>query len=252
MVVELRSLHKVPHGASADTLRGQARRCLDDGAWERCVQWCDQLAQFGAAARYDAAVMRGEALLQMGDPSGALSSFETVADLDQPDPTLDCLRGCALYDLGRLAEAQFALSSAVRGNPKLGRAYYVLGLLAELTGRGNPDALFRQARKTSACPAQAQLSTQQVHGLIEEAVSDLPTPVRQRVSDRGVVVADVPRPWDLQGTSPRSVCSVRSEGVFVYKRNLERAGVVHEDRVAAVRGALMKQLQPQRPRPIAS
>src|SRR5690606_25477836 len=109
-------------------------------------QLCDRAALSGDDGRYHGALLRGDILLELGDAAAALSAYETVAQLDVPDPELDCARGIALFHLCRLPEAENALRSALRGRPDLPHAWYTLALIAEIRGNGQDPELFRRAR----------------------------------------------------------------------------------------------------------
>src|SRR5262245_29570273 len=107
------------HAPDWESLLDEAASALEEDRHHDALQLCDRAALLGDEARYNAAILRGDILLELGDPSGALSSYETVADPDVQDPDLDCARGMAFFELGRLAEADSALRSALRGNADL-------------------------------------------------------------------------------------------------------------------------------------
>lgn len=225
---------------------------LDDAeaAWQQgrhhdALQSCDRAAMQGEDARYHAAMMRGDVLLELGDAAGALSSFESIADPDVADADVDMSRGVALFELGRLAEAENALRSALRGDPNLAEAHYTLGLIAELQGSGAEAEYFRQARRLDAelYTPRPQIAREDFELIVEEALSGLPDTVADAVRSIPVLVAELPHPDDLRLSVPP--LSPRALGLFVgtppgragafdgpapeqptillFKRNLERA-----------------------------
>ncbi len=234
-----------------EQLLDEAALALEQVRHHEALQLCDRAAQLGAEARYHAAILRGDVLLDLGDASGALSSYETVADPEVLDPELDCARGVALFELGRLAEAENALRSAIRGKPDLAEAYYALGLVAELLGSGQEVEYFRRARKLDPerFPAHVQSPREEFEAAVEQAIEQLPAPIRQALEDIPVIIAELPHPEDLKVAEPplspmslgmfvRSAASVGSAFVeepeleqpvmVLFKRNLERAAVDRE------------------------
>jgi predicted Zn-dependent protease with MMP-like domain len=227
-------------------------RLLDqaEDAWTQkrhhdALQLCDRAALLGEDPRYFAALLRGDILLELGDAAGALSSFESVAHPETHDPEVDLSRGVALFELGRLAEAENALKSALRGDANLAEAHYTLGLIAEVSGSGSEAEHFRQARKldpTTYAP-HPSLTREEFERVVEAAVSELPESVKSVIQNVPVLVAELPHPDDLRLAVPP--LSPRSLGLFVgtppqqgsvldappseqptillFKRNLERA-----------------------------
>jgi tetratricopeptide (TPR) repeat protein len=246
-------------------LLDDAAEALESGDHHEALQLCDQAAMAGDEARYHAAVLRGDVLLDLGDAAGALSSFETVADPTEEDPELDCARGVALFELGRLAEADNALRSAIRGNPELAEAHYTLGLIAELLGSGQEGEYFRRARRLDpdAYPPQPPVSRDEFEEAIGEAVARLKPGLRQALEHVPVLIAELPHPDDLRNAEPP--LSPLSYGMFVgtppslsgtvmdapdamqpamvlFKRNLERGAVGHQALVDEIRRTVTHEL----------
>jgi predicted Zn-dependent protease with MMP-like domain len=239
-----------------EDLLDEAEAAWQNGRHHDALQACDRAAMQGEDARYYAAMMRGDVLLELGDAAGALSSFESVADPDVEDPDVDLSRGVALFELGRLAEGENALRSALRGDANLAEAHYTLGLIAELQGNGAEAEHFRQARRLDAelYSPRPQLAREDFENLVEEALASLPDPVATAVRNIPVLVAELPHPEDLRLSDPP--LSPRALGLFVgtppgrtggfdgpapeqptillFKRNLERACADREELVREV------------------
>ena len=92
----------------AKKLLARAQKAFAGHQLRDALQLCDRAALLSPQGRYEAARLRGDILLTMDDAAGALSCYESVADVAVPDPALDCARGQALFMLGRLAEAENA------------------------------------------------------------------------------------------------------------------------------------------------
>lgn len=235
----------------------QAEEARLQRRYHDALQLSDRAAQQGEDARYHAALIRGDTLLEIGDAASALSTYDSVADPAVPDPELDCARGIALFELAKLPEAENALRSAVRGNPELADAYFTLGLIAEITGTGEETELFRVARRLDAArfPATPQLSRRMFEDLVEEALAELSGEVQAALSTVPVLVADVPHPEDLRRSVPPvpptsfgmfvGLVELTPQGwrgneldppaILLFKRNLERAFPEPADLVSELR-----------------
>lgn len=245
-------------------LLDEASHAHADGRDHDALQLCDRAAMCGEEARYFAAIMRGDVLLDLGDASGALSSYDSVADPSVPDPDLDCARGVALFELVRFAEADNALRSAVRGDSSLAEAHHTLGLLAEITGSGRDVEYFRQARRldSGAYPPPTQLGRQEFEAAVEQAMSQLPKKVRDATKNVPVVIAEVPHPDDLLESDPPlspallgmyvgmmpaevSVLDAPPElrpTILLFKRNLERACADRDALIREIRTTVLHEV----------
>ncbi|MBI5510448.1 MAG: metallopeptidase family protein [Deltaproteobacteria bacterium] len=232
-------------GQAWQDLLDRAEDALADGHHREAALLCDRAALAGDDARYFAALLKGDVLLDLGEVEAALSSYDSVAEPGVEDPEIDCARGVALFELARFAEADKALRSALRGNPKLAEAHHTLGLIAEILGTGHDVDCFRQARRLDPqrFPPVAQLSRAQFETVVHEALADLPAPVAKAVGDVPVLVAEVPHQSDLTqadpplsprilglfvGAAPPQVSVLDAPAevqptIFLFKRNLERA-----------------------------
>jgi tetratricopeptide (TPR) repeat protein len=251
--------------AEWEGLLDEAAALLDAGRHHDALQLCDRAAVMGEEARYHAAILRGDVLLDMGDPSGALSSYETVADPDEDDPEVDCARGIAFFELGQFAEAENALRSALRGDRDLAEAYYTLGLIAEIQGNGQEVELFRRARKLDpeSFPQRALMSRQAFEAVVDEAVTALPEGIKAALGSLPLIIAELPHPDDVRHAEPP--LSPLSMGMYVgpppnlrdtvmdlpdaqqpamvlFKRNLERAATDRGELVEEVRRTVMHEL----------
>lgn len=246
-----------------EDLLEQARLAWEDGRVHDALQLCDRAALMSQPARYGAAILRGDILLDMGDAPGALSSYESVADPSVPDAELDCARGIALFEMARFAEAENALQSAVRGDSKLAEGHFVLGLLAEIVGNGQETEYFRRARRLDPerFPPTPKLSQSDFEAVVEEALERLPERVRLAMRTMPVLVAELPRPEDLKEADPP--LSPRAFGMFValaegppgvfddsgpaqpavllFKRNLERNCSGRDQLVQAIRDTVLEE-----------
>ncbi len=253
-----------PDSSDWRDLLDEASQAHADGHDHDALQLCDRAAMCGEEARYFSAVMRGDVLIDLGDTSGALSSYDSVADPSVPDPDLDCARGVALFELVRFAEADNALRSATRGDPSLAEAHYTLGLLAEITGSGRDGEYFRQARRLDpgAYPPPIQLGRQEFESAVDEALAQLPEPVRKATQEVPIVIAEVPHPDDLVQSDPPlspamlgmfvgpssaevSVLDAPPEQqptILLFKRNLERASHDRETLIREIRTTVLHEV----------
>ncbi len=248
-----------------ENLLDEAADALDAGRHHDALQLCDRAAVMGEEARYHAAILRGDVLLDLGDPTGALSSYETVADPDEDDPELDCARGVALFELGRFAEAENALRSAVRGNAELAEGWYTLGLISEIQGTGEETELFRRARRldAEAFPMRPLMPREKFEAVVDEAVAGLPRGVRDALEQVPVLIAELPHPDDVRFAEPplsplalgmyvgppptlrdtvMDAPDPQQPAMVLFKRNLERAVEGRPELVEEVRRTIMQEM----------
>lgn len=247
------------------TLLNEAESALLAGRPHDALQLCDKAALVSDVGRYGAAMMRGAILLDMGDAAGALSSYDSVADPHEPDAKLDCARGLALFELARLAEAENALRSAVRGLPDLARAHFALGLIAEMAGNGEEAEHFRRARRLEPenYPPQRRVGVEEFQKAVTGAIDGLGEGVRTVLKKMSILVAELPNPQDLARqnppVSPQAPCMVVGVleaaqdnaddigdvevGLLLFKRNLERMAQASGDLTHNVREALLHVLE---------
>lgn len=246
----------------------QAQEARQAEMHHQALQLCDQAAMLGDEARYHAALLRGEILLELGDTSGALSSFEAVADPAVPDPRIDRARGLALFEMCRFAEAENALESALLAETPSADVYFTLGLMAELQHTGEESELFRMARRLApeTYPAIRYRSTEEFEKLVHQARDRMPKDVLDRHADLQIIVMDLPRLHDLAQAlppmSPRALATwahvtnlpvapgdedKAPEAVRVivlYKRSLERQAHTTEALQELITMTLLDELDP--------
>lgn len=187
------------------------------------LQFCDRAASVSEDARYLAATVRGNVLLSIGDADGALSSFDSVADPAVADPQLDCLRGVALFEQGRLPEAESALRSVLRSNPNWAEAHFILALIAEITENDQAVEHYRRARRLDPdrFPASLQFTRSEFERAVAKAIEGLPEPVLAVAQNIPILISAVPSLSDLQEISPR--LSPRCGGVLVAEKPMAQA-----------------------------
>ena len=241
------------------SLLGEARTLAPEHPLA-ALQLCDRAALLSADGRYRAALLRGDILLELGDAAGALSCYESIADIAKKDSEVDCARGLALFHLARFAESENALRSALRDDPDLAPAHFALGVMAEVAGTGKEIEHFRRARRLDPERffSTPKLSNTEFEKVVEEALLGLSDELRDKLDEVLVLVAPVPRLEDLQhedgSLSPlckatkvalaTSYYGVVDEitpprpAILLFKRNVERVSRDREALVAAVAAAV--------------
>jgi predicted Zn-dependent protease with MMP-like domain len=237
---------------------------LGEGRHHDALQLADRAAVQGHEARYFAAMLRGDILLDFGDAAAALSSYDSAAEPGVPDPELDLCRGLCLFELVRLPEAENALRSALRDDPHLAEAHYTLALIAEMSGTGDEVEHFRCARRLEPerFPPAPQLSRAEFEAVVEEALTSLPGTVRDATRSIPVLIAEVALASDLLaadpplsprilgmfvGIPPREVSVLepppeQQPTILLFKRNLERACRDREVLVREVRTTVLHEV----------
>jgi tetratricopeptide (TPR) repeat protein len=233
----------------------EGRKALDKQDFHQALQLSDQVAQGGHEARYFAAVLRGQVLLELGDYPTALSCFESVADPKIPDSDIDLARGITFFHLLQFPEAINALYSALRGRPKAAEAYYTLALIAEVEGHDHATELFRQARLLSPdrFGPVSQRSRRDFEDCITSAIAALPGAYQASLRSLPLLVMEIPRLEDLRRQHPlvspttASLCVTLDEpsdeahdttSILLFKRNCERSFEHREQLVEGIRSIL--------------
>ncbi len=201
--------------------------------------------------------LEGVALNQLGESAAALERL-AAAERDAPD-RVDVLleRGFALYELCRFDEAREVLLRAERLEPDEPWTQHYLGLVAER--RGEPEEARRRlarARKLAPdeFPKPIALSQQAFDAAVEDALLELPEPVRRYLSNVAITVEDLPQDQDLLGADPPLSPAILGvfrgapyghkasmdpwshfpSSIVLYQRNLERFARTREDLIEQI------------------
>lgn len=168
------------HELAADYYRLAARRDSDEFRWlylgglalwrageqREALEYLAQAAEM-APDYLPVHLSLGEFQLESGDPSGALDSFE--AALGRDPENAEALYGCgrALVALGRVAEAEIRLRSAVKIFSEFGPALYSLALLLRDVGKAEESLqlLERYRRHSNRWPAREDPLLDEVNSL---------------------------------------------------------------------------------------
>jgi predicted Zn-dependent protease with MMP-like domain/Flp pilus assembly protein TadD len=149
--------------------------------------------------------LEGAALNQLGRAAEAL---ERLAAAERDDPRrVDVLleKGFALYELCRFDEAREALLRAEALDPDEPWTQHYLGLAAERKGDADEARRrFARARKLAPdeFPKPIALSPEAFDAAVEDALADMPEPVRDYLSNVAITVEDLPSEDDLLACDP--------------------------------------------------
>ncbi len=157
----------------------------------------------------EAADLAGERL-EAGDAGGALEAARGASRRAGPDgppdllADLSLLEGLALVDLCRFAEARPLLEALARQYEDAW-AEDALAVLARRRGdRREAERHFARARKLAPddFPRPVVLSPKEFDAAVEDALAELPDPVRRYLENVAIAVEDVPADDDLLGSDP--------------------------------------------------
>jgi predicted Zn-dependent protease with MMP-like domain len=159
----------------------------------------------GEEAAGEAALLEGQALLDLGDARAALARLDAARAALPDDPDVGLERGAALFELCRFDEAAAQYREALAAAPREPSAHHGLGLALERLGdaRGAARHLARaRALAPDAYPPPVELPPGEFERVVEEAVAALPEPVRRWLSNVAIAVEDVPSADELRGSDP--------------------------------------------------
>jgi len=148
--------------------------------------------------------------LEAGDADGALETARAASRRAGPDAPeelitdLSLLQGLALVDLCRFDEAR-PLLEALAEDYEDAWAEDALGVVARRRGdRREAERRFARARKLAPddFPRPVVLSAKEFDAAVEDALVELPAPVRRYLENVAIAVEDVPADDDLLGSDP--------------------------------------------------
>jgi len=195
---------------TAGALLEEALDALDAGDAERALE----LAMEGArlAGRGDdeelparLALAEGQARLALGDPGGALERIAAARRAFPDDLDVRVEEATALHELSRFEDAADRLARVVEEDPDDAGAHWLLGLSLERLGRAEAaERHLGRARELEPddFPAPVTLSPEAFEAVVEQALAELPEPVRRWLGNVAVTVEDLPGVEELLSSEP--------------------------------------------------
>lgn len=255
---------------TADRLLEASRDALDAGDAERALELAVEGARLAARGEDEElqgqlAFAEGQARIALGDPRNALARILDAARVFGDDPDVRAEQAGALYELCRFEEAADVAERVLEEVPDDAGCHWLLGLCLERLGR--EDAAERhlaRARKLDpeGFPAPVSLSPEAFEAVVEEAIAELPEPVKRWLANVAITVEDLPEVDDLVASDPP--LSPASLGIFrgaplgekasmdpwahfpssiaLFQRNLERQARDREELVEEIRITLLHEV----------
>jgi predicted Zn-dependent protease with MMP-like domain len=260
----------VPGDITAETLLEEAADALEDGDPERALDLAiegSRLAGRGddeeLAARL--ALAEGQALLALGDPRTALERIELAVRAFPDDLDVRAEEANALYELSRFEEAADLLTRILHEDPGDAGSHWLLGLCLERLGRGEgSERHLLRARQIAPedFPAPVTLSPDAFEAVVEEALAELPEPVRRYLANVAVTVEDLPEHEELLASDPPHSPSILGifrgsplgdkasmdpwshfpSSIALFQRNLERYAQDREELLEEIRVTLLHEV----------
>jgi predicted Zn-dependent protease with MMP-like domain/Flp pilus assembly protein TadD len=213
----------------------------------------------------DLAVLQAIALTDLGRASAALEALEPALALAPEHRDALAERAHALFELNRLDEARRALLALGDRSPSDAWIHHTLGLIAERQGdRSEAERRFARARRESPedYPAPVELTPEAFDRVVEDALAELPEPVRRYLSNVAVTVEDIPADADLLASDPPHSPAILGlfrgsplgdkasmdpwshfpSSIVLYQRNLERMARNRRDLVEQIRVTLLHEV----------
>lgn len=196
--------------STAATRLDEALDALDDGDPERALERAVEGARL--AGRGDdeelgarLAIAEGQARLALGDSRGALACILRGARVFPDDLDVRVEEATALHELSRFEEAAAVLERVLEEDPGDAGAHWLLGLSLERLGRGETaERHLGRAREIAPddFPAPVTLSPEAFEAVVEQALAELPEPVRRWLGNVAVTVEDLPGAEELLSSEP--------------------------------------------------
>lgn len=255
---------------TAETLLEEARDALDAGDPERALDLAvegSRLAGREDDAELSArlALAEGQALLSLGDAPAALDRIREASRALPGDLDVWAEEASALHELCRFEEAAALLERVVHEDPDDAGSHWMLGLCLERLGRGAAGERHMDRARALApddFPEPVVLSPDDFEAVVEEALAELPAPVRRWLENVAVTVEDLPDPEELLLSDPPHSPTILGifrgsplgekasmdpwshfpSGIALFQRNLERYARDRDELVEEIRVTLLHEV----------
>jgi tetratricopeptide (TPR) repeat protein len=249
------------------------------GELEEAERLCDDALELAESddERVDALLLKFDALLGQEQVAAAKALCDRFGPGPFNNPAHTFLVGRALYEIGELQKAAPLIELATQTSPTSAESFYYLGLLRDEQGEAAlATSAFLKSRELEVESPRAPwaLSTDKLHELTLQAMSNLPAELKDRISAANTFIADLPGVEVIvEGVDPRALLlldapafptpsetgasgaspapssgpgsakePVPQARLFVYQRNIERTATEPETIVAELTVALQREL----------
>jgi predicted Zn-dependent protease with MMP-like domain len=195
---------------TAQALLDQAQDALDDGDAERALDLAIEGSRLAGRGDDDElaallALAEGQARLALGDSRTALELIGRAVRAFPDDLDVRAEEASALYELTRFEEAADLLERILHEDPEDAASHWLLGLCLERLGRveGAERHMARaRALASDDFPEAVSLSPDAFEKVVEDALAELPEPVRRYLGNVAVTVEDLPDVEELLASDP--------------------------------------------------
>jgi predicted Zn-dependent protease with MMP-like domain len=255
---------------TAETLLDEAIDALEAGEPERALDLAiegSRLAGRGDDVELPArlALAEGQALVALGDARAGLERIAHAARAFPDDLDVRAEQANALYELCRFEEAADLLTRILHEDPDDPWSHWLLGLCFERLERPTAAALHLAKARDLAPDDFAEnvsLSPDAFEKVVEDALDELPGPVREYLANVAVSVEDLPEVEELLASDPPHSPSILGifrgsplghkasmdpwshfpSSIALFQRNLERFARTREELVDEIRVTLLHEV----------
>jgi predicted Zn-dependent protease with MMP-like domain len=255
---------------TAETLLDEAIGALEAGEAERALDLAiegSRLAGRGDDVELPArlALAEGQALVALGDARAGLERIALAARAFPDDLDVRAEEANALYELCRFEESADLLTRILHEDPDDPWSHWLLGLCFERLERPSPAA-HHLAKARDLAPddfaENVSLSPEAFEKVVEDALEELPGPVREYLANVAVSVEDLPEAEELLASDPPHSPSILGifrgsplgdkasmdpwshfpSSIALFQRNLERFARTREELVDEIRVTLLHEV----------
>jgi predicted Zn-dependent protease with MMP-like domain/Flp pilus assembly protein TadD len=260
----------LPGNVTAETLLEEAHDALDEGDAERALDLAIEGSRLAGrsddeelAARL--ALTEGQALLALGDSRVALERIAVAVRAFPDDLDVRAEEASALHENCRFEEAADLLTRILHEDPGDAGCHWMLGLCLERLGRAEgSERHLRRARELAPgdFPEPVALSPDAFEAVVEDALAELPEPVRRYLANVAVTVEDLPEVEELLLSDPPHSPSILGifrgsplgdkasmdpwshfpSSIALFQRNLERYARDREELLEEIRVTLLHEV----------
>lgn len=154
------------------------------------------------AVRFEALLLGGIGLSNLGELEPALKAFAAALDIDPDSFDAQLEHALALFECARFDEAKRELTQLTRDEPDDPAAWHYLGLIAERSADAEAARRFfekAQRLDAEAYPVPVRLSDQEFDAAVTDAIAKLPEAAQRELGNATISVEPLPTDEDLDG-----------------------------------------------------
>jgi len=207
------------------------------------------------AVRFEALLLTGMGLSQLGELEPALKALAGALDIDPDAVEARLEHAFALFECARFDEAKRELQQLAKDEPEEAAAWHYLGLVAERQGDAEAARRFfekAQRLDAEAFPVPVRLTDDEFDQAVTDAIAKLPEAAQRELGNATISVEPIPNDEDLDGgrlspimlgisnytpineREPHMGAPAQTAVIKLFQRNLERFATTRDELIEQI------------------